>query len=87
MREVTKAEFKDIYFRLGRGRGGWDAAYWERAFERDAPAGMRFLVEEPAAPHHDAMWIVCDHGAREYRLFFRPEEESDDMMEFPDTDS
>jgi hypothetical protein len=84
MREVTKAEFRDIYFRLGGGRGGWSAEYWERSFERDLRPGMRFLVEEPEAPHHDAMWIVSDYGAGEYRLFFRPEEESDRMMEFPE---
>ncbi len=84
MREVTKSEFKRIYFELGGGRGGWDAAHWKRDFEDDPRPGMRFMVEEPATARDTTMWIISDSD--EHRLFFRTEEASDDMLVFPDTD-
>lgn len=86
MREVAKSEFKRIYFELGRGRGGWDAAKWQRTFEDEARPGMRFLAEEPESPRDTEMWIISDFAASEYRLFFRSSEDSDSMLEFPDTD-
>ena len=86
MREVTKSEFEQIYFALGGGRDGWDAAYWQRFFEDDPRPGMRFMVEDPATPSHIAMWIVSDYAVNEYRLFFRTDEDSDAMLEFPSTD-
>jgi hypothetical protein len=85
MREVTKSEFKQIYFELGGGRGGWDAAHWKRAFEDDPRPGMRFMVEAPATARDTTMWIMSDYAAKEYRLFFRTEEDSDNMLEFPST--
>ena len=84
MREVTKSEFKQIYFELGGGRDGWDAAYWKRHFEDDPRPAMRFMVEEPATARDTTMWIVSDDN--EHRLFFRTEEHSDDMLVFPDTE-
>ena len=86
MREVTRSEFKRIYFELGGGRDGWDEAYWKRFFEDDPRPGMRFMVEEPETAHATAMWIVSDFAVNEYRLFFRTQDESDSMLEFPDTD-
>ena len=86
MREVTKDEFKRVYFKLGGGRGGWDAEYWKRTFDDAARPGMKFMVEDPATPAHTAMWIVSDFAVSEYRLFFRTDDESDAMLEFPDTD-
>ena len=86
MREVTKSEFKRIYFKLGRSRDGWDAAHWKRTFEDNPRPGMRFMVEDPATSRDTTMWIVSDFGGNEYRLFFRTEEHSDDMLQFPSTD-
>jgi len=86
MREVTKSEFKQIYFKLGGGRDGWDARHWKRVFEDDPRPGMRFMVEKPATARDTTMWIVSDYGANEYRLFFRTEEHSDAMLEFPSTE-
>jgi hypothetical protein len=86
MKEVTKNGFKKIYFELGGGRDGWDAAYWKRTFEDNPRPGMRFMVEEPARARDTTMWIVSDFAANEYRLFFRSAEESDGMLVFPGTD-
>ena len=83
MREVTKSEFKDIYFRLGGGRDGWDEAYWNESLEHDARSDMKFKVEEPETPRHVRMMIVTDFGAHEHRLFFMTEEGEDDLFQFP----
>ena len=87
MKEVAKSEFKRIYFELGGGRNGWDAANWKRTFDDNPRPGMRFMVEEPATPRDTMMWIVSDFVANEYRLFFRSQDDSDDMLVFPDTEN
>jgi len=83
-REVSKEEFKEIYFRLGGGeRSGWTASYWRKFFEKKARPGWRFMAAEPGSPEHDGMWIVTDHGAKEYRLFFMTEQSTEDFFDFP----
>mgnify|MGYP001056428289 CR=1 FL=1 len=86
MREVTRSEFKRIYFELGGERDGWTAAQWKRTFEDDPRPGMKFLVEDPASESDTSMWLVSDFEANEYRLFFRTAERSDNMLVFPDTE-
>ncbi len=83
MREVTKSDFKRIYFEVGGCRDGWDATHWKRSFEDNPRPGMRFMVEDPATAHDTTMWIVSDFAVNEYRLFFRAAEHSDDMLVFP----
>ena len=84
MREVTKEQFREIYFRLGGGGAtGWDLNYWDRFFEREQRSGMKFLVQEPETPEQTRMMIVTDFGANEYRLFFLTEEAEDRLFDFP----
>ena len=80
MREVTKDEFKRIYFELGGCRDGWDAKYWKHNFEDNLRPGMKFMVEDPATAEDTTMWLVSNFGANEYRLFFRSAEDSDSML-------
>ena len=83
-REVPKGEFKDIYFRLGGApASGWTAEYWQKFFEVNARPGWKFMVQEPAGPDHDRMWIVTDHAKKEYRLFFLNEKSTEDVFDFP----
>ncbi len=85
MKEVTKAQFKEIYFRLGGGAAtGWGLDYWNTFFEDEAIPGMKYLLEEPAAPDQVRMMIVKDFPRNEYRLFFLTEESEDSFFEFPD---
>lgn len=74
MNEVTKAEFREAFFRYGRGRDGWTQAYWERFYEADRTPPMRFRVEAPTSPERTRMMIVDDYAVREHRLFFMAEE-------------
>ena len=71
MKEVTKEQFKRIYFKLGGGEAtGWGLDYWNKFFEDEKRPGMKYLVEEPRTPEHTRMMIVTDFGRNEYRLFF-----------------
>jgi hypothetical protein len=61
MKEVTKEQFKEIYFRLGGGAAtGWDLKYWNIFFKDEKIPGRKYLIEEPATPEHDRMMIVTD---------------------------
>jgi hypothetical protein len=83
-KEVAKEEFKRIYFRRGGGEdSGWTAEYWQEFFEDEVKPGWRFMVQEPQSRKHDRMWIVTDHAAKEYRLFFMSEQSTEDFFDHP----
>ena len=83
-KEVTKEEFKEVYFRLGGGdSSGWTADYWLKFFEDKGEPGWRFMVEEPRSPGHDRMMVVTDHENKEYRLFFMTEQATEDFFDHP----
>lgn len=85
MRQVTKEQFREVYFRLGGGTStGWGPDYWDTFFERPDRPGMTYMLEEPATPEHTRMMIVTDFGAHEYRLFFMTEESEEALFEFPE---
>lgn len=74
MKEVSKDEFKEFYFKHGREKDSWGRAYWEKFFEPEPKVPMRYRIEEPPSPEHDRMMIVSDYAVKEYRLFFMTEE-------------
>lgn len=74
MREVSKDEFREAYFRYGRGVDGWTQDYWIRFYELAPDRGMKYRLEEPASPEQTRMMIVTDHAAGEHRLFLVSEE-------------
>ena len=85
MREVTKDDFRELYFRLGGGTStGWDLDYWNSFFEENERTDMRYLAEEPGTPEHTRMLIVTDYGAKEHRLFFLTEDAEEALFEFPE---
>jgi hypothetical protein len=74
MREVSKEEFREAYFRYGRGRDGWTQDYWIRFHEQVPDRGMKYRIEDPTSADQTRMMIVTDHAAGEYRLFLMAEE-------------
>jgi len=83
MEEVTKEQFKEIYFKLGGGAAtGWSLEYWNKFFEDEKEPGMRYLLEEPETPEDTRMMIVS--GGNEHRLFFWTEESEKSFFDFPD---
>mgnify|MGYP001190311083 FL=1 len=86
MKEVSKEQFKEIYFRLGGGAAtGWGLDYWNQFFEGEKIPGMKYLLEEPATPEHARMMIVTDFAVHEYRLFFMTEESEESLFDFRPT--
>ena len=86
MRVVTKAEFKEMYFRFGKMRDGHDKAYWDRFYEKESEMQMTYKALEPQSDKHTRMMIVTDfgkHGKREHRLFFLTEIEEEQMYDNP----
>lgn len=79
MDEVTKAQFKEMYFRHRRPRDGWTPDYWDKFFAPEPIPPMKYKAEPPKSPAHDSMMIVTDFGSREYRMFFLTEDEADRM--------
>ena len=85
MKEVTKKDFKKLYFKLGGGAAtGWSLDYWNKFFVDNERTDMKYLVEEPETPEHTSMMIVTDYSAKEYRLFFLTEEAEERFFEFPE---
>lgn len=77
MREVSKEEFRQAYFRYGRGEGGWTQDYWIRLFERTPEREMKYRLEDPTSPDQTRMMVVTDAAAGEHRLFLMTEEAED----------
>lgn len=73
MREVSKAEFREIYFRYARAQDGWSESYWLQFYEQDRDPPMKYRIELPQSPDQTRMMIVDDYGAGEHRLFFLSE--------------
>jgi hypothetical protein len=81
MTEVSKEQFRAMYFKYGRAVDGWGQAYWDEFFEEEKPMPMKYLVQEPESPGHCRMMIVSDYGRREYRMFFLTEEAEERLFD------
>ncbi len=68
MKEVTKEEFKSVYFKYGKEDDGWNQEYWDKFYENKNDS--KFLVELPTNNTKTRMMIVNDFANNEYRLFF-----------------
>jgi hypothetical protein len=45
MQEVTKEQFKEIYFKYGGGEAtGWGLDYWKQFFENENKQDMKYLL-------------------------------------------
>lgn len=80
-KEVTKAKFKEYFFRYGVSvkNSGWTAEYWEEVFEKNAKPGFKFMLEEPKSASHNRLNIVTDNNAKEYRMYFMTEDDDGDV--------
>ena len=75
-REVTKQEFKELFFQHGGGSnssGGWTEEYWDQFHEREQ--GARYFFTEPVSPEQVRMSISSGKG--EHRIYLLSEEAED----------
>ena len=70
MKEVTKEEFKNIYFKYGLAKDGWGKEYWDKHYENPEKQDMKYKVRLPASNLENRMMIVDDFSTNEHRLFF-----------------
>jgi hypothetical protein len=84
MKQVSKEQFKEIYFKLGGGKkAGWGSEYWNSFYEKETNHPMKYLVQDQETPQHTRMFIVDDYAANEYRMFFLTEDEEEQIFDFP----
>lgn len=83
MHEVTKSEFKKLFFRHLTPESGWSRGDW-KPFKRDRRSDMKFMYEAPKSPSHTRLYIVTDNGSREHRMFFMTEESDEAFHDFPE---
>lgn len=70
VKEVTKKEFKEYYFKYGQERDGWTRDYWEHFYENEN--AKKFYVDEPETPEENRMFIISDTESE--RMTFMTEE-------------
>ncbi len=67
--QVSKGEFKNLYFRFAQPNSGWTADYWHQFFECEILA--KYYFEQPHSPTANRMMISSGNGS--HRMFFLTE--------------
>lgn len=70
MHEVTKEEFKNIYFKHGKPEDGWGQDYWYEFYEHPGKQNMKYMIDLPDDVQTLRMMVANDYSLNEYRLFF-----------------
>ena len=83
MKEVTKEEFKLIYFKYGKADEGWGQEYWDKFYENPKNPKMKYMVKLPTSDLEVRMMIINDYSANEYRLFFTSIEQEEAFFDNP----
>jgi hypothetical protein len=82
MKEITKSQFKKLFFKHLTPESGWSRGDW-KSLARDRGFEMKYMVEEPASSEHTRLYIVSDYGSREHRMFFMTLESDEALHEHP----
>lgn len=67
--QVSKIEFKKLYFDYAQPNSGWTEDYWNQFFEPERDKS--YFFEEPESPVTDRMMIVS--GDNRHRMIFLTE--------------
>jgi hypothetical protein len=81
-KEITKAEFKRLYFKYATKYGGWTKEYWDRHFEKEE--SKKYFFTAPNSPDQTRMFINSD--SKGHRIFLLSEEAEEAFFEFPTCD-
>jgi hypothetical protein len=71
-REISKAEFKELYLKYGKSCG-WTLEYWNEFYENEI--GKRYFFREPESADKNRMFIVSDAETRRVILMSEESEE------------
>jgi hypothetical protein len=78
-REISKQEFKDLFFRYGVAQpsSGWTESYWATFHENEERA--RYFFTEPASADQTRMFVSSGHGT--HRIFLLSEDAEESLFE------
>jgi hypothetical protein len=76
-KEVSKEEFKKLYFQYAQPHSGWTADYWDKFFEPQT--GKKYYFTTPTSPAENRMFI--DEGKESTRLYFLTEEAEESFFD------
>jgi hypothetical protein len=78
--EVTKAEFKSLFFKHATPNSGWSDDYWQLFYEKET--GKTYFYAKPQTPEYTRMFIISDSTKR--RMIFLTEDAEEVFFDFPD---
>lgn len=67
--QVSKDEFKKLYFNYAQPNSGWTEDYWNQFFELEQDKS--YFFEKPESPATDRMMVVS--GDNKHRMIFLSE--------------
>ena len=78
-REVTKQEFKELFFQHGVSRAfsGWTEDYWKQFYEHEDNA--RYFYTAPSSP--DQVMMFIDSGQGSHRIYLLSEDAAESFFE------
>jgi hypothetical protein len=79
-REVTKQEFKKLYFKSASRKSGWTKEYWDQFYEGEK--NKQYFFCEPDTSDHTRMFIVS--GNTKHRMIFLTEDAEETFFYFPE---
>ena len=80
--EVSKMEFKNLYFQYSTPNSGWTEDYWNQFYENEE--GKKYYFSSPETPDSTRMFIVSE--ATNHRMIFLTEDAEESFFDFPGKD-
>ncbi len=77
-KEVSKSEFKNLYFKYSTPNSGWTEDYWNQFYEGEIE--KRYFFTKPATPESTSMFIMS--GGGEHRMIFLTEDAEESFFDF-----
>ena len=77
--EVSKSEFKNLYFKYATPNSGWTEDYWNKFYESEE--GKKYFFASPETPESIRMFIIS--GAGEHQIIFLTEDAEESFFDFP----
>jgi hypothetical protein len=78
-REVSKAEFKKLYFTHASPNSGWTEDYWNNFFEKEE--NKKYFFTAPDSPLSTQLFIISDSSSQ--RMVFLTEDATESFFDNP----
>jgi hypothetical protein len=78
-REVSKAEFKKLYFRYASPGSGWTEDYWNNFYENEE--NKKYFFTAPDSHLSTQLFIISDDSTR--RMVFLTEDSTESFFDNP----